>query len=171
MDLRQRVWEHHVRGDAAAPKEADKPGEENSGVFDSAVPFAVSCLSHVAPEPPLVCEMLITTMGTNRRERCRVPQKILCEGLCWESLGIQSVTGLRPAQPSEVHGLALKCNVVVIFWISWQRLYMRRLTRLPFYNRFSKMHFPGRSKYKNSLTRTIYCIARFSAVTLAYPSV
>jgi catechol 2,3-dioxygenase-like lactoylglutathione lyase family enzyme len=29
--LRQRVWAHHERGGEAAPKEADKPGEKNSG--------------------------------------------------------------------------------------------------------------------------------------------
>ncbi|KAH3915251.1 hypothetical protein HBI56_013710 [Parastagonospora nodorum] len=31
MALRQRIWEHHERGGEAAPKEADKPGEKNSG--------------------------------------------------------------------------------------------------------------------------------------------
>lgn len=29
--LRQKVWEHYERGGEAAPKEADKPGEKNSG--------------------------------------------------------------------------------------------------------------------------------------------
>jgi catechol 2,3-dioxygenase-like lactoylglutathione lyase family enzyme len=29
--LRQRIWAHYERGGAAAPKEADKPGEKNSG--------------------------------------------------------------------------------------------------------------------------------------------
>jgi catechol 2,3-dioxygenase-like lactoylglutathione lyase family enzyme len=29
--LRQRVWTHYERGGEAAPKEADKPGEKNSG--------------------------------------------------------------------------------------------------------------------------------------------
>jgi catechol 2,3-dioxygenase-like lactoylglutathione lyase family enzyme len=29
--LRQRVWAHFERGGEAAPKEADKPGEKNSG--------------------------------------------------------------------------------------------------------------------------------------------
>lgn len=31
LELRQRIWEHHRRGDDAAPKEADKPGEVDSG--------------------------------------------------------------------------------------------------------------------------------------------
>ncbi|KAL4891433.1 putative glyoxalase family protein [Aspergillus ambiguus] len=31
QELRQRIWDHHVRGGAAAPMEADKPGEEISG--------------------------------------------------------------------------------------------------------------------------------------------
>jgi catechol 2,3-dioxygenase-like lactoylglutathione lyase family enzyme len=29
--LRQRIWDHYKRGGEAAPKEADKPGEKNSG--------------------------------------------------------------------------------------------------------------------------------------------
>ncbi|KAF1844972.1 uncharacterized protein K460DRAFT_405250 [Cucurbitaria berberidis CBS 394.84] len=29
--LRQKVWEHFERGGEAAPKEADRPGEKNSG--------------------------------------------------------------------------------------------------------------------------------------------
>jgi catechol 2,3-dioxygenase-like lactoylglutathione lyase family enzyme len=29
--LRERIWEHYERGGRAAPKEADKPGEKNSG--------------------------------------------------------------------------------------------------------------------------------------------
>lgn len=31
LQLRQRIWEHHQKGGAAAPKEADKPGEADSG--------------------------------------------------------------------------------------------------------------------------------------------
>lgn len=31
MVLRQKVWQHFERGGEAAPKEADKPGEKNSG--------------------------------------------------------------------------------------------------------------------------------------------
>ncbi|EAU31725.1 conserved hypothetical protein [Aspergillus terreus NIH2624] len=31
--LRQRIWDHHVRGGAAAPLEADKPGEEISAEY------------------------------------------------------------------------------------------------------------------------------------------
>jgi catechol 2,3-dioxygenase-like lactoylglutathione lyase family enzyme len=31
--LRRRVWEHHERGGEGAPREADKPGEEDSGMF------------------------------------------------------------------------------------------------------------------------------------------
>ncbi|KAF2211756.1 hypothetical protein CERZMDRAFT_112452 [Cercospora zeae-maydis SCOH1-5] len=31
LQLRQRIWEHHVRGGASAPQEADQPGEMNSG--------------------------------------------------------------------------------------------------------------------------------------------
>jgi catechol 2,3-dioxygenase-like lactoylglutathione lyase family enzyme len=29
--LRQRIWNHYERGGEAAPKEADRPGEKNSG--------------------------------------------------------------------------------------------------------------------------------------------
>lgn len=32
LKLRQRIWEHHEKGGEAAPKEADKPGEVNSGM-------------------------------------------------------------------------------------------------------------------------------------------
>lgn len=35
LELRQRVWDHYQKGDEAAPQEADKPGEENSGTFGS----------------------------------------------------------------------------------------------------------------------------------------
>ncbi|EHY56499.1 hypothetical protein HRR83_002416 [Exophiala dermatitidis] len=31
LQLRQRIWDHFVRGGAAAPREADEPGSENSG--------------------------------------------------------------------------------------------------------------------------------------------
>jgi hypothetical protein len=31
LSLRQRIWDHHQRGDASAPREADKPGEAASG--------------------------------------------------------------------------------------------------------------------------------------------
>ena len=31
VTLRQRIWEHFERGGEAAPKEADKPGEKDSG--------------------------------------------------------------------------------------------------------------------------------------------
>lgn len=31
MALRDRVWKHFERGGESAPKEADKPGEQNSG--------------------------------------------------------------------------------------------------------------------------------------------
>jgi len=31
--LRQRLWEHHLKGDAAAPMHVDKPGEKISGTF------------------------------------------------------------------------------------------------------------------------------------------
>ena len=31
LKLRQRVWDHHVKGGESAPKEADEPGAENSG--------------------------------------------------------------------------------------------------------------------------------------------
>ncbi|EME46309.1 hypothetical protein DOTSEDRAFT_42842 [Dothistroma septosporum NZE10] len=31
LKLRQRIWEHHQKGDAAAPKEADEPGAQDSG--------------------------------------------------------------------------------------------------------------------------------------------
>lgn len=33
LELRQRIWDHHQKGGAAAPKEADKPGEADSGKF------------------------------------------------------------------------------------------------------------------------------------------
>lgn len=31
LELRQRIWDHHQKGGDAAPKEADKPGEADSG--------------------------------------------------------------------------------------------------------------------------------------------
>lgn len=33
LELRQRIWEHHQKGDDSAPQEADKPGEEASGAY------------------------------------------------------------------------------------------------------------------------------------------
>lgn len=33
LTLQQRIWEHHVKSDEAAPRNADKPGEKNSGMF------------------------------------------------------------------------------------------------------------------------------------------
>lgn len=32
LELRQRIWEHYEKGGDAAPMEADRPGEENSGM-------------------------------------------------------------------------------------------------------------------------------------------
>lgn len=31
--LQQRIYDHHVRGGASAPKAVDPPGQENSGIF------------------------------------------------------------------------------------------------------------------------------------------
>ncbi|KAK4542350.1 hypothetical protein LTR36_006806 [Oleoguttula mirabilis] len=31
LKLRRRIWEHHEKGGEAAPEEADRPGEVNSG--------------------------------------------------------------------------------------------------------------------------------------------
>lgn len=33
IELRQRIWDHFVRGGPGAPKEADEPGRENSGKY------------------------------------------------------------------------------------------------------------------------------------------
>lgn len=33
LELRRRVWEHHLKGGDSAPQEADQPGAENSGMF------------------------------------------------------------------------------------------------------------------------------------------
>jgi hypothetical protein len=33
LKLRRRIWEHYERGGEAAPKAADKPGEDDSGMF------------------------------------------------------------------------------------------------------------------------------------------
>ncbi|RDW84238.1 putative glyoxalase family protein [Coleophoma cylindrospora] len=33
VELQKRIWDHHIIGDAASPKEADKPGEEDSGML------------------------------------------------------------------------------------------------------------------------------------------
>ena len=38
LELRQRIWEHHEKGGEAAPLEADRPGEENSGMSSSQLP-------------------------------------------------------------------------------------------------------------------------------------
>lgn len=35
--LQQKIWEHYQRGDASAPRMADKPGGENSG--ETLLPF------------------------------------------------------------------------------------------------------------------------------------
>ena len=31
LELRQKVWDHHKRGDESAPQEADRPGQADSG--------------------------------------------------------------------------------------------------------------------------------------------
>ena len=31
LELRRKIWEHHQRGDEAAPQDADKPGDADSG--------------------------------------------------------------------------------------------------------------------------------------------
>ncbi|EXJ87380.1 hypothetical protein A1O3_04339 [Capronia epimyces CBS 606.96] len=31
LELRQRIWDHYLRGGDGAPREADEPGKENSG--------------------------------------------------------------------------------------------------------------------------------------------
>ncbi|KAB8237677.1 hypothetical protein ETB97_008010 [Aspergillus alliaceus] len=36
--LQQRIWDHHVRGGRAAPREADKPGEPISGEMTAEYP-------------------------------------------------------------------------------------------------------------------------------------
>ncbi|KAL9532867.1 hypothetical protein SMMN14_03638 [Sphaerulina musiva] len=38
LQLRQRIWEHLERGDEAAPQEADKPGEADSGAKGAEYP-------------------------------------------------------------------------------------------------------------------------------------
>jgi hypothetical protein len=35
LKLRRRIWEHFEKADKASPQEADKPGEEDSGMFSS----------------------------------------------------------------------------------------------------------------------------------------
>lgn len=34
VELRKKIWEHFEKKDEASPREADKPGEENSGECD-----------------------------------------------------------------------------------------------------------------------------------------
>ncbi|KXT09483.1 hypothetical protein AC579_7828 [Pseudocercospora musae] len=38
LALRQKIWEHYARGDDSAPKEADKPGEADSGAKGAEYP-------------------------------------------------------------------------------------------------------------------------------------
>jgi catechol 2,3-dioxygenase-like lactoylglutathione lyase family enzyme len=39
LELRKRIWEHFERRDEASPREADKPGEEDSGAFGFLLSF------------------------------------------------------------------------------------------------------------------------------------
>lgn len=43
LQLRQRIWDHHQKGGAAAPKEADKPGEADSGMLSSLTSITFEC--------------------------------------------------------------------------------------------------------------------------------
>lgn len=43
LELRQRIWDHHQNGGAAAPKEADKPGEADSGTLQTQKLAAHEC--------------------------------------------------------------------------------------------------------------------------------
>jgi hypothetical protein len=45
LELRQRVWDHHKKGDEAAPQEADEPGKMDSGEFQcqTVLSCAYSC--------------------------------------------------------------------------------------------------------------------------------
>ncbi|KAK5126476.1 hypothetical protein LTR85_010712 [Meristemomyces frigidus] len=38
LQLRQKIWEHHEQGGEAAPKEADKPGQTDSGAQGAEYP-------------------------------------------------------------------------------------------------------------------------------------
>jgi hypothetical protein len=37
LELRQKIYDHYMKGGEGAPKEADKPGEQSSGVYFRAV--------------------------------------------------------------------------------------------------------------------------------------
>ena len=56
LQLRQRVWEHHQRGNESAPQEADKPGAENSGksklLIDCGLALAKACEGAKGAEYP-----------------------------------------------------------------------------------------------------------------------
>jgi hypothetical protein len=68
LALRKRIWEHFERKDEASPREADKPGEDDSGTLFFDLGGKVDAI----------------TDSRARCERSGVPKEILCEGLCGE---------------------------------------------------------------------------------------
>jgi hypothetical protein len=74
--LQQKIWEHYQRGDASAPRAADKPGVENSG---ETVFFSFDCIA-------------ISADGMKRIESRWISTKILRQRLCRQSPRIQFVT-------------------------------------------------------------------------------
>lgn len=52
--LRQKIWEHYERGGEAAPKEADRPGEKNSGAEGVEYPTRFFARSVMCVDKPLL---------------------------------------------------------------------------------------------------------------------
>lgn len=81
LALRQRIWDHYVRGGDAAPKAADKPGEEDSGTFSFSFP---------SPFPFPSRSSFFN--GFKRLERRRIPEALLRPRLRRQQTRIQPVT-------------------------------------------------------------------------------
>lgn len=71
--LRQRLWEHHLKGDAAAPMHVDKPGEKISGTY-----FFFPC-------SPQLANMLIIKARLDLSTQTDFLPEIL-PGICWSSV-------------------------------------------------------------------------------------
>jgi hypothetical protein len=104
LELRRRIWAHFERGGDAAPREADKPGEVDSGELS----LAGLPLHTLLPSFPVRCAhgvWCVRRQGSRRVDASRlkaidrgltvsfypsrlpgrgIPGAVLCQGLRWE---------------------------------------------------------------------------------------
>jgi hypothetical protein len=104
LELRRRIWAHFERGGDAAPREADKPGEVDSGELSLAglplhtpftlIPRSVCARCVVCAEagsstsrcvaPKAINRGLTVSFCLTRLPGRGIPGAVLCQGLRWE---------------------------------------------------------------------------------------